>query len=54
MNLNDFDINKSDNICRIFVVVVVVLTQVTLHLEIFIRTLLKMIKYQYINTQICI
>ena len=53
MNLNDFDINKSDNIRRIFVVVVV-LTQVTLHLEIFIRTLLKMIKYQYINTQICI
>lgn len=53
MNLNDFDINKSDNICRIFVAVVV-LTQVTLHLEIFIRSLLKIIKYQYINTQICI
>ena len=37
MNLNEFDINKPGNICRIFVVVV--LTQDTFHLEkIFIRT----------------
>lgn len=54
MNLNEFDINKPGNICRIFVVVVV-LTQDTFYLEkIFIRTWLKMLKYQYINTPIFI